>query len=407
MSTDWKNVRLDEVCRKIQDGAHHSPKKLFDGPGKGRFPYLTSKNIRTGYLKLDTIQFCDEEFHNTIFPRCDPELGDVLLTKDGANTGNVAINNFDQQFCLLSSVCLLKPDQQVLNSSYLFYYLQSPDGFKQITGQMTGAAIKRIILKTIKASKIPLPEIEEQKRIVAILDEVFAGIDTAIANTQKNLANARELFESFFNTLVDKKSKKWGTTTLGESCEFFNGKAHEKVIDDNGSVVVVNSKFISSEGAVRKKTKEALFPLTIDDITMVMSDVPKGKALAKCFIVNENNKFTLNQRICCIKSDKYITKFLYYQLNRHPYLLGFDNKENQTNLRKADILACPLFIPGKEEQNSIVETLDQVNEYCSRSQQLYSQKLNSLLEMKQSLLQKAFSGELTSNINEIMDEAVA
>ncbi len=147
-------------------------------------------------------------------------------------------------------------------------------------------------------------------------------------------------------------------TTLGESCEFFNGKAHEKDIDVDGKYIVVNSKFISQEGRVIKRTKEQMFPLFKDDIVMVMSDVPNGKALAKCFIVDKDDTYSLNQRICCIRSKEFDTKYLYYQLNRHEHFLAFNNGENQTNLRKGDILECPLFKPPIEEQRRIVADLD-------------------------------------------------
>jgi len=143
-------------------------------------------------------------------------------------------------------------------------------------------------------------------------------------------------------------------TTLGKSCEFFNGKAHEKSIDENGKYIVVNSKFISQEGRVVKRTKEQMFPLYKGDIVMVMSDVPNGKALAKCFIIDEDDTYSLNQRICCIRSKAFDTKYLYYQLNRNEHFLAFNNGENQTNLRKDDILDCPLIRPSMEEQKRMV-----------------------------------------------------
>ena len=147
-------------------------------------------------------------------------------------------------------------------------------------------------------------------------------------------------------------------TTLGKSCEFFNGKAHEKSIDENGKYIVVNSKFISSEGKSFKRTNEQMFPLYKGDIVMVMSDVPNGKALAKCFIIDQDDTYSLNQRICCIRSKEFDTKYLYYQLNRHEHFLAFNNGENQTNLRKDDILACPLIKPSMEEQKRLVNQID-------------------------------------------------
>ncbi|WP_051408422.1 restriction endonuclease subunit S [Sediminibacterium sp. C3] len=147
-------------------------------------------------------------------------------------------------------------------------------------------------------------------------------------------------------------------TTLGKSCDFFNGKAHEKSIDENGNYIVVNSKFISSEGKSFKRTNEQMFPLYKGDIVMVMSDVPNGKALAKCFIIDKVDTYSLNQRICCIRSKEFDTKYLYYQLNRNVHFLAFNNGENQTNLRKDDILACPLIKPSMEEQKRMVAELD-------------------------------------------------
>ncbi|OCQ91134.1 hypothetical protein BCD64_12700 [Nostoc sp. MBR 210] len=181
--------------------------------------------------------------------------------------------------------------------------------------------------------------------------------------------------------------KGWVETTLGDSCEFYNGKAHENQIDDNGEFIVVNSKFISSNGITIKKTNDALFPLYKNDIVMVMSDVPNGKALAKCYLIEEDNKYSLNQRICAIRSKKFNTKFLYYHLNRHPYLLSFDNGENQTNLRKNDILKCPLYIPTLSEQEWIVTILDEAFEGIDRAIANTEKNLANSRELFKSVIQ--------------------
>ena len=179
-------------------------------------------------------------------------------------------------------------------------------------------------------------------------------------------------------------------TTLGKSCEFFNGKAHEKSIDENGQYIVVNSKFISQEGRVIKRTKEQMFPLYKGDIVMVMSDVPNGKALAKCFIIDKDDNYSLNQRICCIRSKEFDTKYLYYQLNRNEHFLAFNNGENQTNLRKDDILACPLLKPSLEEQKRMVEELNLAFKNLEKAQSNNEQNLNSANELFASYLQSVF-----------------
>ncbi|MDD7985077.1 restriction endonuclease subunit S [Lentisphaera marina] len=178
---------------------------------------------------------------------------------------------------------------------------------------------------------------------------------------------------------------------LGDVCEFYNGKAHEKSIDDQGEFIVVNSKFISTQGNVYKKTAHQIFPLVKEDICFVMSDVPNGKALAKCFIVDQDDLYSLNQRICAIRSNKFNTKFLYYQLNRHPFLLSFNNGENQTNLRKGDILKCPLWCPSTPEQKRIVEILDQAFADIAKARANDEANFKNARELFDSYLQKVFT----------------
>lgn len=165
----WTVSKLIDVCEKIQDGSHFSPSVQYQSPGHNRFLYVTSKNIKENGVDLSDATYVDIEFHKGIYSRCNPEKGDVLLIKDGAMTGVAVINNVDQPFSLLSSVALLKSLKQVLDARYLKYYLDSPLGFRMITNQMTGTAIKRIVLDKIRMSLIPLPPIAEQKKIADIL----------------------------------------------------------------------------------------------------------------------------------------------------------------------------------------------------------------------------------------------
>ena len=185
----------------------------------------------------------------------------------------------------------------------------------------------------------------------------------------------------------------WDIKKLGNVCDFFNGQAHEKCIDENGKFKVINSKFIASEGETFKRTDEALSPLFRNDIVMVMSDVPNGKALAKCFLIDDDNTYTLNQRICVIRSNSFYPKFLYYQLNRNKYFLSFDNGENQTNLRKNDILNCDLFVPPLPEQQRIVSILDKAFAAIDKAKANAQQNLKNAKELFESYLESVFENK--------------
>lgn len=284
-------------------------------------------------------------------------------------------------------------NERELSKEFLFYFLHYFDWVKAAENDVK---LKGMTLNKAKLKEMPVhfPSPDEQQRIVGILDEAFDGIVTAKANAEKNLQNARTIFESHLHSVFYSPRKGWGEKLLGDVCEYLNGKAHEQCIDEKGRFIVINSKFISTDGEVFKKSDQALLLLQPGDIAMVLSDVPNGKALAKCYLVEEADTYTLNQRVCIIRSEQFHTKFLYYQLNRNRHFLAFNNGENQTNLRLNQVLSCPLFIPVISEQESIAATLDRMSEETKRLESIYKEKLAALEALKKSLLHHAFSGAL-------------
>jgi type I restriction enzyme S subunit len=164
---------------------------------------------------------------------------------------------------------------------------------------------------------------------------------------------------SHLNKLLEGVEVDW--KTLAEVANFSNGKGHEKEITDDGKYIVVNSRFISTDGKVAKYSNNQLCPLFIDDILIVMSDLPNGKALAKTFLVDENEKYTLNQRIGGISiknKSELFPKFLNYFLDRTGQLRKYNNGIDQTNLQKQQILQVPIPIPSLSVQKEIVRVLD-------------------------------------------------
>lgn len=163
----WVNITLGQSCIKIQDGTHFSPKSK-----EGDFMYITSKNIKDGFLDLDDIGWITEDEHENIYRRCDVKHGDLLLTKDGVNTGNVAINLIDEPFSLLSSVALLRTNLNLLDTEYLFHYFRSPQGKGYVTSFMKGTAITRLTLVVIRNMRLLLPPIEDQRRLAKKLNAI-------------------------------------------------------------------------------------------------------------------------------------------------------------------------------------------------------------------------------------------
>jgi len=192
----WEWTRIGLVCSKIQDGSHFSPKIQFDAPGDGRYLYITAKNIKGNGIELSEVTYIDSSFHRAIYSRCNPEKGDVLLIKDGVKTGIATVNTLEDEFSLLSSVALFKPNRVGLQHYYLKHFLNSPVGFKMTTEKMTGTAIKRIILEKVRSAYIPLPSFLEQQKIVEEIESRLSIADNMGKVAEQSLKQSDRLRQS-------------------------------------------------------------------------------------------------------------------------------------------------------------------------------------------------------------------
>ena len=179
----------------------------------------------------------------------------------------------------------------------------------------------------------------------------------------------------------------WEQHKLIEVARYRNGKAHEQAIDESGKYIVVNSKFVSTNGRVKKYTNIIIDPLKKNELAFVLSDVPNGKAIARTFLVDKEHRYSLNQRIAGITPHKDTDSyFLNVLMNRNPYFLKFDNGVGQTNLTKADVENFIGHYPSYEEQQKIGTFFKQLDDTIA----LHQRKLDLLKEQKKGYLQKMF-----------------
>jgi type I restriction enzyme, S subunit len=190
----WERVPLSYACEKITDGTHHSPSTREVG-----VPYVTAKHLREEGLDFFADPwFVDEGDHREIFSRCDPRPGDVLYIKDGATTGIAAVNQYDFEFSMLSSVALLRPAGDQLTAEFLCCWLNSASVRRQILGAMAGAGIRRLTLAKIKSIEIPLPPVELQREF----SRRVVAIDRLRLSVRTHLAKADALFASLLSDVV-------------------------------------------------------------------------------------------------------------------------------------------------------------------------------------------------------------
>lgn len=170
---EWEEKRLGDVCERIMDGTHFSPKSE-----AGPCLYLTSKNIQNGAIDISNVCYISEEEHRQIYGKCPVRKNDVLLTKDGANTGNCAINILDVEFSLLSSVAVLRGYPLLLEQRFLYQTIFSCKSQRVIKGSMSGQAITRVTLEKIRNFLISITSLPEQQKIadcLSSLDELITA----------------------------------------------------------------------------------------------------------------------------------------------------------------------------------------------------------------------------------------
>ena len=232
-----------------------------------------------------------------------------------------------------------------------------------IMRKAVSATVKSIRKPMIEEFMLPVPPLEVQREIVHILD----SFTLLTAELTAELTARKSQYEFYRRKLLT-FDESIPQLQLRDVASFRNGKGHEKNIADNGKYVVVNSKFISTNGQVIKNSDEQLSPLYFDDIAMVMSDLPNGRALAKCYLIDKDDKFTLNQRIGgfhTLDENIVVTKYLFYILDRNWQLLKYDNGVDQTNLKKDDILNISIPVPAIDVQKRLVYMLDNFDAICS------------------------------------------
>ena len=176
---NWKWVTLGSILNKLTDGTHKTPKYTTDG-----IKFVSVKDMSNGVLSLENTKFISAEEHQELFARCNPEKGDILLSKVGT-TGVPAIVNTTEQFSLFVSVALLKFDRECIDLKFLYYMLMSPLVQTQATENTRGVGNKNWVLDAIANTMVVLPPLAEQKRIVIKVEELLPYVDRYAAAYEK------------------------------------------------------------------------------------------------------------------------------------------------------------------------------------------------------------------------------
>jgi len=197
----WGWTRFANACEKIMDGTHFSPKSFPDG----EFKYITAKNIKEGRIDLTKITYVPRSTHEEIYSRCDVRKDDVLYIKDGATTGIATVNYFDEEFSLLSSVGVFRPEQQFVCPSFLSWYLNAQVNRNRMLKEIAGVAITRLTLVKLNNAIFCIAPLDEQHQIIQEIESRFSVVEKMEQTIAESLQKAETLRQSILKHAFEGK----------------------------------------------------------------------------------------------------------------------------------------------------------------------------------------------------------
>ncbi len=290
------------------------------------------------------------------------------------------------------------PKTKLIDISFFRFFLDTLDI------QFSGTSIPQLTVPMVKSILVPIPPLPEQKRIVAILDEAFAGIARAKEIAEKNLANARAVFDSFLRNIVQSPKPDWDSLTLEQvSKDFGRGKSKHRPRNDPK---LYNGKYpFIQTGDIRNSNHLIIdYSQTYNDTGLAQSKLwPKGTLcitiaanIAETGILDFDSCFP-DSVIGLVPNPKVAdVHFIEYLLKSFKSVLQAKGKGSaQDNINLATFENEKFPFPPLKEQKLIVEKLSNLADSIKKLESIYRQKLASLEELKKSLLHQAFSGALT------------
>ena len=391
MKSEWNTSAIANICKVVTDGSHTSPKSVSHGK------YMVSVKDFTPYgfdfNGCRQISFADYEKLKS--SGCVPQKGDILIGKDGARYfEDIIIYNQDEAPALLSSIAILRCDEEKVIPEYLYYLLKTPSFKKNVKDNYgSGSAIPRIILKDFKRMKVEYPSIEKQRQIVSILHD----LDAKIFNNQKVNDNLYDLVNTLYTKLFKDTDCEMTTVEDYIDCIYSGGTpATSNMAYWNGNLnwlssgetrnrfVISTEKTITQLGADNSSTKSA------QKYDIVIASAGQGFTRGQTSMLLLNTY--INQSVIVLHAKKIVLPYLFWNLtNRYDDLRAISDSSSIRGSLTTKMLS-KLKIP-KVEDSLILK-------FSEFAWSIIPQIENNLIENKRltdlrdSLLPKLMSGEI-------------
>jgi type I restriction enzyme S subunit len=390
MREGWEIKTLNEVC-----------KELFAG---GDVPKDRSSKFSTEEYNIPI--FSNGAKNDGLYGYTDiPRVKDPSITVSARGTIGYSSIRIKPYLPVVRLIVLI-PDKELITLHFLKYVIESMDFGN------SGSSIPQLTVPMIKKYNCSIPPLSEQKQLVAILDKAFTAIDQAKTNIKKNIENAKELFQSKLNEIFSKKGAGWEektlndiTTKIGSGATPRGGQASYK----ESGISLIRSMNVHDDGFREKKLAfiddeqaNKLSNVTIEENDVLLNIT--GASVARCCVVDSSFlPARVNQHVSIIRLKNGIMnhRFLHYALTSKKtkdLLLGIGEQgATRQAITKVQLENFRITFPlNIEVQNKLVELFDELRNNTEKIESNYTKKLEDLEDLKKSILQKAFAGELTS-----------
>jgi type I restriction enzyme S subunit len=378
----WQLTTLGEAY-DVRDGTHDSPKYQETG-----YPLITSKNLKPAGLNYDKVKYISDTDFKKINERSAVHKGDVLFAMIGT-IGNPIVVEIEANFAIKNVALFKVPETQ--NEKFLKYYLESKYVIEKMIKEAKGTTQKFVGLGYLRGFPIALPPLPEQKRIVALLDTVFADLEQTRAKTEQNLKNARELFEIKKLNLFESLGDSSNLSPLPLVCDniFAGGDAPKKGLFSKEKTKEFNIPIYAN--AVKNN---GLYGFTDYSRANKPSITIAARGSGTGHIELRKEPFLPIVRLIVLTPNKEIIG-LEYLMHALQTLDILRSGSAIPQLTVPMIKEYSIPIPDMITQEKIVSELESLKRYIEKIEAIYNQKLIAIDELKKSILQKAFSGELT------------
>lgn len=392
MNNGWQVKTIGDICGIVNGG---TPKTSVSEYWNGKHLWITPAEMGkrlTPFVDDTERKISDLGLRDSSAQMLPPNS---VILSSRAPIGHLVINT--KPMATNQGCKGLIPNER-LNFKFLYYFLTSAVDLLNSLG--TGATFKELSAGKLKEVKIPFPPLHKQQRIVEILDEALAGIGTAKTNTEKNLQNARSLFESHLGSVFSRRDEEWIEKSLGEVCDLVDCLHKTPTYSESGFPMVrvtdVKPGFLnlSKTRRVDEKTYVEFSRKHTPQIGDIVFSRVGSYGISS--LVNSYEPFCLGQNTIFL-IPKINSTFAYYFLNSTTAKTQFDELvegTTQPTISMKSIRQVRIPVPTRGTQEIIAASLDILSAETHRLETIYQQKLALLEELKKSLLHQAFTGKL-------------